>query len=90
MKEELCKRIGDSVSVHEVDAHNVVPVWMASQKLEYSARTIRSKINKLLPEYLVEYPAQPCPVKKWEDTDHVIDWDNIIEDELRLNFFEIL
>jgi deoxyribodipyrimidine photo-lyase len=38
----------------EVDAHNVVPARAASQKAEFSARTIRPKILKLLPEYLVE------------------------------------
>ncbi|KAL9664664.1 hypothetical protein QQ045_020069 [Rhodiola kirilowii] len=83
IKEELCKRVGGSISVHEVDAHNVVPVWVVSQKLEYSARTLRGKINKLLPEYLIDYPEQPLPVKNWEPTGHVIDWDSIIEDVLR-------
>jgi deoxyribodipyrimidine photo-lyase len=42
----------------EVDAHNIVPARFASQKAEFSARTIRPKILKLLPEYLVE-PALP-------------------------------
>ena len=37
---------------HEVDAHNIVPVWEASQKREYGARTIRTKIHKHLPEFL--------------------------------------
>ena len=41
----------------QVDAHNVVPCWVASPKLEYSARTIRSKITKLFPEYFVDIPA---------------------------------
>ena len=40
----------------QVDAHNVVPCWVASPKLEYSARTIRSKITKLFPDYFVEFP----------------------------------
>jgi len=40
------------VPFHEVDAHNVVPVWEASQKREYGARTIRTKIHKHLPEFL--------------------------------------
>ncbi|XP_034676180.1 deoxyribodipyrimidine photo-lyase isoform X2 [Vitis riparia] len=40
-KEEICKRVGKKVSLHEVDAHNIVPTWVASEKLEYSARTIR-------------------------------------------------
>jgi hypothetical protein len=30
-----------AVPFHEVDAHNVVPVWSASDKREYGARTIR-------------------------------------------------
>lgn len=40
----------------QVDAHNVVPCWGASNKLEYAARTIRGKITKLLPEFLTEFP----------------------------------
>jgi hypothetical protein len=40
------------VPFHEVDAHNVVPVWEASDKRETGARTIRGKINRQLGEYL--------------------------------------
>jgi hypothetical protein len=40
----------------QVDAHNVIPCWEASLKLEYSARTIRTKIQNKLPEYLKDYP----------------------------------
>ena len=40
----------------QVDAHNVVPCWIASPKLEYGARTIRSKIQNRLPEFLTPYP----------------------------------
>ena len=46
----------ESVSVHQVDAHNIVPVWITSDKQEYAARTIRPKITKKLPEYLTEFP----------------------------------
>lgn len=41
----------------QVDAHNVVPVWHASPKREVGARTLRPKINKLLPDYMTHYPA---------------------------------
>ncbi|XP_043715541.1 deoxyribodipyrimidine photo-lyase [Telopea speciosissima] len=82
-KEEMCKSVGDSVAVHEVDAHNVVPVWVASQKLEYSAKTIRSKINKLLPEYLVDFPALQSPTRKWVSTNQVVNWEDLIADVLR-------
>ena len=40
----------------EVDAHNVVPVWVASDKQEVGARTLRRKITDRLPEYLREIP----------------------------------
>lgn len=50
-KAQVAKNIGE-VPFHEVDAHNVVPVWEASDKREYGARTIRSKIHKKLPEFL--------------------------------------
>ena len=40
----------------EVDAHNVVPVWVASDKQEVGARTIRKKITEKLPAYLTELP----------------------------------
>lgn len=40
----------------QVDAHNVVPVWFASPKREVGARTLRPKINKLLPDFLTHFP----------------------------------
>ncbi len=45
-----------AIPLYEVDAHNVIPVWEASPKQEFAARTIRPKIHALLPEYLVEFP----------------------------------
>nr|AAQ10672.1 type II CPD photolyase [Stellaria longipes] len=82
-KEELCKIIDDSVSIHEVDAHNVVPVWEASSKLEYGARTIRSKINKLLPTYLIDFPTLTSPNQRWPSSPPDIDWDGLIEERIK-------
>jgi len=45
--------------VHEVDARNVVPCFVASDKCEYMARTIRPRIHRLLPEFLEPFPALP-------------------------------
>jgi deoxyribodipyrimidine photo-lyase len=66
-----------SVPVAEVDAHNVVPVWVASDKREYGARTIRPKIQAKLPEFLKEYPQQPRPVAWGEGLPPppAIDWE---------------
>lgn len=44
----------------EVDTHNIVPAWLASPKKEYGAYTIRPKIQRLLPDYLIDIP-QPVP-----------------------------
>lgn len=87
-KEEICERVSELVTVHEVDAHNVVPLWVASDKLEYSARTIRGKINKKLPEYLVDFPDIEPPTRKWVvPEDHSIDWDDHIAQVLRLELY---
>ncbi len=40
----------------EVDAHNIIPVWVASDKAEWGAYTIRPKIHRLLPDYLEPIP----------------------------------
>ena len=42
--------------VVEVDAHNIVPCRFVSQKEEFAARTIRPKIQRLLPRFLVNMP----------------------------------
>ncbi|KAI8127234.1 hypothetical protein FF38_03178 [Lucilia cuprina] len=55
--EDVKEKLPDSVPFIQVDAHNIVPVWVASDKQEYGARTIRNKINTKLPEFLTEFPA---------------------------------
>jgi len=44
------------VAFHEVDAHNIIPCRFISDKAEYSAFTLRKKVEKLLPRFLVPYP----------------------------------
>ena len=53
-----------STPFYEVDAHNIVPVWVASDKQEVGARTIRKKINDKLPTWLKDFPPlEPQPVE---------------------------
>ena len=40
----------------EVDAHNIVPYFAASDKQEWGAYTLRPKIHRLLPTFLTPYP----------------------------------
>lgn len=44
------------IHIEMVDAHNIVPVWLASNKQEFAARTFRPKMYSLLPDYLIEFP----------------------------------
>jgi len=74
-KEEVKGKIG--IPFYEVDAHNIVPCRKASGKLEFGAYTLRPKINKLLTEYLEEFPA----LSKMKVKPDIIrnNWDGIIE-----------
>lgn len=40
------------VPLYEVDAHNIIPVWITSNKQEFAARTIRSKLHGKIKNYL--------------------------------------
>jgi len=53
-KEAVASRI--TIPFYEVDAHNIVPCWVASERQEYAAHTFRPKIRRLLPQYLTEFP----------------------------------
>lgn len=44
------------IPLFQVDAANVVPVWVASWKQEVGARTLRPKINSLYGTYLKPFP----------------------------------
>ena len=68
----------------EVDTHNIVPCLAASDKLEFAAYTIRPKIQRLLPEFMDEFPS----VKKMKHQDlanEKIDWREI-RDSLQIDF----
>jgi deoxyribodipyrimidine photo-lyase len=62
-KREVAKEI--EIPFYEVDAHNIVPCLIASNKTEYGAYTIRPKIQTRLPEYLDEFPS----IKKMKMTE---------------------
>ncbi|QKE44455.1 hypothetical protein Yalta_008 [Yalta virus] len=54
LKEILSFKQKIPISCFDVDTHNIVPVWITSDKQEYAARTIRSKILKHLSFFGVE------------------------------------
>lgn len=71
-KREAAARL--TVPFHEVDAHNIVPAWVASDKQEYGAYTIRSKIDRLLDVYLEEFPIPRRLPYRWPG-DPAVDWE---------------
>jgi len=68
-----------SCPFYEVDAHNIVPCWLASPKQEYAAYTFRPKVNRSVPEFLDESYAklQEHP-HEWRDA-VANDWDSIVK-----------
>ncbi|MBU0661135.1 deoxyribodipyrimidine photo-lyase [Patescibacteria group bacterium] len=49
-KKEIARSI--EIPMIQVDTHNIVPCWFASDKQEFAARTFRPKVNKSLPKFL--------------------------------------
>ena len=72
------QKVADNIDVQmtEVDTHNVVPAWVASDKQEFAAYTIRPKITNLLQEYLTDLPDLKAPSLKWSEKSHEI---NVVE-----------
>lgn len=67
------------IPVYEVDGRNIVPCWISSDKQEYSARTIRPKITRLLYDYL--HPLPDVESLKQEQTlaSESVDWEGILD-----------
>jgi len=54
-KKKVVKKV--DLPVYEVDAHNIIPTWVSSNKQEYAAHTFRPKVEKLLDEFLTSFPS---------------------------------
>lgn len=68
------------IPVIQVDAHNVVPIWVASDKQEYAARTIRKKVMTALGTFLTDFPPlathpHPAPKEQWPDP---VNWEDAL------------
>jgi len=74
-KEAVAKRL--SVPFYEVDAHNVVPCWIASDKREYTAGTIRPKLHRFLPTFFEEIPKVAQHPVPWKAEVKPTDWSHV-------------
>ena len=71
-KNQVLQRI--QIPCIEVDAHNIVPCWLASPKQEFGAYTLRPKIHRLLPDFLTDLPALETHPYTWTEAAPSIDW----------------
>jgi deoxyribodipyrimidine photo-lyase len=71
-KEAIAGKI--HIPFHEVDAHNIVPCWIASPKEEFAARTFRPKIRRALAEFLEEFPMLKGHPFQWKGDAQEVDW----------------
>jgi len=72
------------IPFYEVDSHNIIPCWLASARPEYGAYTPRGKVERLLPEFLCEFPAFEYKSAAWNGGPEKIDW-KATEKSLRVN-----
>jgi len=76
--QDVKKALPEDIPLIQVDTHNVVPCWVASDKLEYAARTIRGKITKHLPEFLTDFPLVDKHPYTATRTAKPVDWDQTL------------
>lgn len=77
----------------KVDAHNVVPVWTASDHVETMARTIRPKIHAR-PDLFTAFPvlsANPEGTEfpsatDWKEAQESLDLDESVEGKVKYRF----
>ncbi len=86
IKKDWKERVAEHIDIpfYEVDAHNIIPCWIASSKQEFGAYTLRPKINRLLPEFLDDLPLVknhpfPCKAKLMKT-----DWEKV-KQSLKVN-----
>ncbi len=73
-----------SLPVCQVDTHNIVPVWISSDKKEFAAHTIRKKINSRLNDYLSDIPKLVNHPIKLKNNFNKISWHTLSE-KLNIN-----
>jgi deoxyribodipyrimidine photo-lyase len=73
-KEKIISQL--SIPVYETDAHNIVPCFVASDKQEFGAYTLRPKIKRLLQLYLDPFP-EPLIMPVNQEASIPIDWQRV-------------
>lgn len=71
---DVKEAIPKNIPMCKVDAHNIVPCWIASDKQEYSAKTIRRKIHDKLHDFLSKFPPVAKHPYKSKYQAEPVDW----------------
>jgi deoxyribodipyrimidine photo-lyase len=66
------------VRIREVDAHNVIPCFIASPKEEFAAYTFRPKVHRVLSQYLTDFPKVTTHPHTYAGEVKAIDWENVL------------
>ena len=74
---ELGDRIDKESCLFQVDAHNIVPAWEASNKDEPRAMEMRQKIMPRFNEFFTEFPVIKSHPIKALNASPIINWDQI-------------
>ncbi len=74
-KTDVAKHL--QIPFHEVDAHNIVPCRLLSDKREYAAATIRPKIHRSLDTFLDQFPRVSRNRFKWKRNVKPTDWKRV-------------
>lgn len=76
-RSEVASRI--AVPLIEVDAHNILPARMITDKAEYAAFTLRKKIEANLAQWLAPIPkVMPHPFNSPDENRTAINWEQIL------------
>jgi len=62
------------IPVYEVDAHNIIPCWIASPKQEFAAYTFRPKVKRQLSELMDDFPNLRKHRFSWQEKVEETDW----------------
>ncbi len=73
-----------NVCIYEVDAHNIVPARIASDKKEFAAYTIRPRIRRHLDQFLTEFPKLHASKIPWPGTKPKTNWPGLVK-SLKVN-----
>ncbi|GIY17565.1 deoxyribodipyrimidine photo-lyase [Caerostris extrusa] len=81
---DVLAKLPEDIPLCQVDAHNIVPCWIASDKQEDGVRTFRKKLQVKLKDYFTQFPPVNEQKQSAKHALEPVDW-NTIESNLEVN-----